>query len=47
VSPIQACGPLQSFINDVNAQRGKGITVNDANALVAAATQIRAVDGCI
>jgi hypothetical protein len=41
-----ACGPLQSFINEVNAQRGKDITVSDADALIAAATQIRAVDGC-
>jgi predicted negative regulator of RcsB-dependent stress response len=41
-----ACGRLQSFINDVNAQRGKDITASDADALIAAATQIRAVDGC-
>jgi hypothetical protein len=30
----------------VNAQLGKDITVSDANALVAKATQIRAVLGC-
>ena len=41
-----ACGPLQSFINEANAQRGKDITASDADALIAAATQIRAVDGC-
>jgi hypothetical protein len=41
-----ACGPLADFISLVNAQLGKDITVSDANALVAKATQIRAVLGC-
>lgn len=41
-----ACGPLADFISLVNAQRGKDITVSDADALVAKATQIRAVLGC-
>jgi hypothetical protein len=41
-----ACGPLADFISLVNAQLGKDITVIDANALVAKATQIRAVLGC-
>jgi hypothetical protein len=41
-----ACGPLQSFINLVNAQRDKDITANDADALIAAATTIRGANGC-
>jgi hypothetical protein len=41
-----ACGPLADFISLVNAQLGKDIAVSDASALVAKATQIRAVLGC-
>jgi len=41
-----ACGSLQSFIDLVNAQRNKSISSSDADALIAAATQIRAVIGC-
>jgi hypothetical protein len=41
-----ACGGLKSFINDVQSQRNKSITIADADALIAAATQIRAVIGC-
>lgn len=41
-----ACGSLNSFINSVYAQRNKSISSNDADYLIAAATQIRAVIGC-
>jgi len=41
-----ACGALQAFINLVDAQRGKAVTAGDADSLIAAATQIRAVIGC-
>jgi len=41
-----ACGELQAFINLVDAQRGKAISTSDADSLIAAATQIRAVLGC-
>jgi FIMAH domain len=41
-----ACGALAEFIDLVNAQRGKAITVGAADALIAHATQIRAVIGC-
>lgn len=41
-----ACSDLAAFINEVTAQRGKAITVVDADALIAKATQIRAVLGC-
>jgi hypothetical protein len=40
------CGPLADFISLVNAQRDKDIAVSDADALIAKATQIRAVVGC-
>jgi len=43
---VSACGSLQAFIDSVNAQRGKSISSSDADFLVAAATQIRAVIGC-
>ncbi len=41
-----ACGALADFISQVNAQRGKEISANDADSLNAQATQIRAVIGC-
>jgi hypothetical protein len=41
-----ACGALNSFIDTVNAQRNKSISTADADLLVAAANQIRAVIGC-
>ena len=41
-----ACGALQSFIDTINAQRNKSISTADADLLVAAANQIRAVIGC-
>jgi HYR domain/PLAT/LH2 domain len=43
---VVACGALKSFIDLVNAQRGKAISISDADYLIAAATQIRAVIGC-
>jgi hypothetical protein len=45
--PNPACGSLQSFIDLVLAQEGKAISVSDANYLIVAATQIRAVIGCV
>jgi hypothetical protein len=42
-----ACGSLAAFIDTVNAQRNKSISTADADLLVAAANQIRAVIGCI
>ena len=44
---VAACGSLQAFIDLVKSQNGKAITVIDANTLIAAARQIRAVIGCI
>jgi hypothetical protein len=41
-----ACGSMQAFMNLVNAQRNKALSATDADALIAAATQIRAVVGC-
>jgi len=41
-----ACGTLAAFINDVSAHSGKDISVADADALIAKATQIRTVLGC-
>ena len=43
---VAACGSLQSFIDVVNAQRNKTISSSDADFLIAAANQIRAVIGC-
>jgi hypothetical protein len=45
-NPAAACGPLQAFINEVKAQRGKSISASDADALVTAARQIMVVNGC-
>jgi uncharacterized protein (DUF697 family) len=42
----QACSDLTSFINHARAQSGKALTVSQANQLIAAATQIKAVLGC-
>ena len=41
-----ACGLLDAFINEVQAQTGKKITAAQAAQLIAAATQIKAVLGC-
>jgi len=41
-----ACGSLYSFIGLVSAQKNKTISPSDADYLIAAATQIRAVIGC-
>jgi len=41
-----ACGQLGAFINEVTAQSGHGLTVAQANQLIAAANQIRALVGC-
>lgn len=41
-----ACDSLQSLINQSNAQRGKKLTIEQADRIIADATQIRAVIGC-
>ena len=40
------CGTLAAFINEVASHSGKDISVVDADALIAKATQIKAVLGC-
>ena len=42
----QACSDLTAFSNHVQAQSGKGLTVSQANQLLAAAKQVQAVLGC-
>ena len=42
----QACRDLGAFINHVKAQSGKGLTVSQANQLLAAATNIQHVLAC-
>jgi hypothetical protein len=44
--PRRACENLNSFLNQVRAQRGKGLTVEQADRLIADAQRIRAVIGC-
>jgi hypothetical protein len=46
VNDASACGTLAAFINEVTSHSGKDISVADADALIAKATQIRAVLGC-
>ena len=41
-----ACGQLGAFINEVTDQSGQGLTVAQANQLIAAANQISALVGC-
>jgi hypothetical protein len=42
-----ACAKLTDFINETRAQRDKKfITVSDADQLIAAAGQVKAVLGC-
>jgi hypothetical protein len=41
-----ACGQLQALINQASAQSGKSLTVAQANAIIAAATEIRTALGC-
>jgi hypothetical protein len=43
---VAACGSLESFIGLVDAQRNKTISSSDADLLITAASQIRAVIGC-
>jgi hypothetical protein len=45
-NPAQACSDLTAFINNVQAQSGKHLTVSQANQLLAAAKQVQAVLGC-
>ena len=42
-----ACNKIDAFINEVQAQSGKAITVDQANNLIADANQIKAVLGCV
>ena len=41
-----ACTQLNAFINEVNAQKGKKISVSDASALIAAAENVKTAIGC-
>lgn len=41
-----ACGPLGAFVNQVQAQAGKGLTAQQADALIEAAQSIRGLLGC-
>jgi hypothetical protein len=41
-----ACSELTDFIGHVQSQSGKGLTVSQANQLIAAAKQVQAVLGC-
>ena len=41
-----ACSQLNAFINEVNAQKGKKISLVDANALITAAQDIKTALGC-
>jgi len=41
-----ACDKLAAFVNQVNAQAGKALTVEQANLLIAGADQIKAALGC-
>jgi probable HAF family extracellular repeat protein len=41
-----ACGPLAAFVNQVSAQRGKTLTVDQANELIASAMRARVALGC-
>jgi len=41
-----ACRHLGSFINEVQAQAGKKISLSQARQLITAAEQIKAVAGC-
>jgi hypothetical protein len=41
-----ACNLMSAFINEVQAQAGKSITLEQAGQLIAAATNIKAVLGC-
>jgi acyl-CoA reductase-like NAD-dependent aldehyde dehydrogenase len=43
---MAGCNQLGAFINEVQAQAGKKVTVEQANQLIAAANQIKAVLGC-
>ena len=43
---MTACNLMGAFTNEVQAQSGTMLTVDQANQLLAAATQIQAVLGC-
>jgi|SRR5881396_78711 len=43
---VTACGKLQDFINETQAQAGKKISTGDAASLIATAQRIRAVLSC-
>lgn len=45
-SPDAACAPLGAFINEVEAQSGKKLSTEDADALLAAAAEIQAALSC-
>ena len=41
-----ACSDLSDFIGEAQSQSGKGLTVSQANQVIAAAKQVQAVLGC-
>ncbi len=41
-----ACDQLTAFINEVNAQAGKKLTLDQANQLISGANQIKTALGC-
>jgi hypothetical protein len=43
---VTACSKFDAFINEVQAQSGKALTIGQANQLIAAATQIKTILGC-
>jgi hypothetical protein len=45
-STALVCGDLQALINEASAQSGKGLTLDQANQIIAAATVIRQSLGC-
>jgi len=41
-----ACGTMQAFINEVQAQKNKGLTFAQADALIKSANEIRGLLAC-
>jgi len=45
-TPTAACVPLGAFVNAVEAQSGKKLTTEQAESLLAAASELQSVLGC-
>jgi probable HAF family extracellular repeat protein len=43
---VSACNRLEAFINEVNAQAGKALTIDQADQLMTGANQVKAALGC-